>query len=65
MNVHVHVSIQWNLSNVDTTGLEESVLIKEVSLFQRLKCTQTQYLGIKGKCVLFREVSLDSGMHVL
>ena len=40
-NVHV----QWNLSNPDTIGPEESVLIKEVSLFQRLKCTQALNLG--------------------
>ena len=33
-----HKDIQWNLSNPDTIGPEESVLIREVSLFQRLKC---------------------------
>ena len=38
-------TVQWNLSNPDTTGPEESVLIKEVSLIQRLKCTQALYLG--------------------
>ena len=34
-------ALQWNPSNPDTTGLEESVLIREVSLFQGLKSTQT------------------------
>ena len=42
-NANIHV--QWNLSNMDTAGPEESVLFKEVSLFQRLKCIQMQYLG--------------------
>ena len=39
------VGLQWNLSKPDTIGPEESVPIKEVSLFQRLKCTQALYLG--------------------
>ena len=34
-------------TNPDTIGLEESVLIREVSLFQGLKSTQTWYLGRK------------------
>ena len=37
----VHEMIQWNPSNLDTIGPEESVLIREVSLFQGLKSTQT------------------------
>ena len=41
-------------------GEEESVLIREVSLFQGLKSTQTWYLGRKS--VLFREVSLFQGL---
>ena len=32
--------IQWNLSNPDTNGAEESVIVSEVSSFQRLKCMQ-------------------------
>ena len=31
---------QWNFSNPDTNGVEESVLISEASSFQRLKCMQ-------------------------
>ena len=31
----MHLSIQWNPSNLDTIGPGESVLISEVSLFQR------------------------------
>ena len=34
-------------SNPDTVGPEESALIREVSLFQGLKSTQTWYLGRK------------------
>ena len=30
--------IQWNLSNPDTNGAGESVIVSEVSSFQRLKC---------------------------
>ena len=47
--------IQWNLSNQDTSGAGESVIVSEVSSFQRLKCMQ-EVLGV-GKGVLFREVS--------
>ena len=39
--------MQWNPSNLDTIGPEESVLIREVSLFRRLKSTRTWYLGRK------------------
>ena len=38
MGVMVIVDLQWNLSNTDTIGAEESVLIREVSSFQGLKC---------------------------
>ena len=51
------VCIQWNLSNLDTNGPDESVIVSEVSSFQRLKCMQEWYiLGVR-KGVLFREVS--------
>ena len=33
------------LSNPDTNGAEESVIVGEVSSFQRLKCMQEWYLG--------------------
>ena len=33
------------LSNPDTNGAEESVVVSEVSSFQRLKCMQEWYLG--------------------
>ena len=39
--------LQWNLSNPDTNGAEESVIVSEVSSFQRLKCMQEWYLGWK------------------
>ena len=51
----------------DTIGPEESVLIREVSLFQRLKRTQTRYLGRKNvscleRCPYFRGVLIE-GFH--
>ena len=42
---HVDVTLQWNLSTVDTTGPRKCVLIRDVSLFQRLICTQSILLG--------------------
>ena len=50
--------LQWNLSNQDTNGAEESVIVSEVSSFQRL---QEWYLG----CVLFREVSSVQRFHCI
>ena len=41
----LHNIVQWNLSNPDTNGAEESVIVSEVSSFQRLKCMQELYLG--------------------
>ena len=35
-------AVQWNISNLDTNGAEQS---NEVSSFQRLKCMQEWYLG--------------------
>ena len=43
--VYFVLPIQWNSSNPDTIGPEESVLIRDVSLFQGLKSTQTWDLG--------------------
>ena len=40
-----HVSIQWNFSNPDTNGEEESVLVSEVYSLQGLICIQEWYLG--------------------
>ena len=37
--------MQWNLSNQDTNEAEESVVVSEVSSFQRSKCMQGWYLG--------------------
>ena len=58
--------IQWSSSNLDTI---ESVLIREVSLFQGLKSTQTWYLGRKKvscleRCPHFRGV-LTEGFHCI
>ena len=47
---HLHL-LTWRdrekdyLSNLDTNGAEESVIVSEVSSFQRLKCMQEWYLG--------------------
>ena len=43
------LTVQWNLSNPDTNGAEESVLFCEVSSFQRLKCMQEWYVLGVGK----------------
>ena len=51
-----------SLSNPDTNGTEESVLIREVSLFQGLNCMQEQFLE-KEKGVLIRGVSLEKRAH--
>ena len=58
--------MQWNLSNQDTNGAEESVIVSEVSSFQRL---QEWYCNTwVGKGVLFREVSSvleGSTIHII
>ena len=46
--------LQWNFCNMDTTGPDKIVLIREVSLFWRLKCTQALYLGRKNVSCLER-----------
>ena len=51
----------WNLSNQDTNGAEESVIVSEVSSFQRLKRMQEWYLGWEKvscleRCTHFRSV---------
>ena len=56
--------IQWNLSNLDTNGAEESVIVSEVSSFQRLKCMQEWYLGWEKvscleRCPQFRSVLIE------
>ena len=61
--------MQWNRSNPDTIGPEESVLISEVSLFQGLKSTQSWNLGKKKVsclegCPYFRGVIIE-GFHCI
>ena len=47
--------LQWNISNPNTLGTEESVLISEVSRFEGLNCTQTWHFGQqKVRCPHFR-----------
>ena len=43
--MHMCMYVQWDLSNPDTNGAVESVIVSEVSSFQRLKCMQEWYLG--------------------
>ena len=52
------------LSNPDTNGAEESVVVSEVSSFQRLKCMQEWYLGREKvscleRCPQFRSVLIE------
>ena len=63
--LHTHardVCIQWDLSNPDTNGADESVVVSEVSSFQRLKCMQEWTCGGK-KCPVQRGVP-SSGVHL-
>ena len=48
--------IQWNLCTKDTIGAQLAVLYREVSLIQRLICTQLYVIGTADN-VLIREVS--------
>ena len=55
------IYMQWNLSNLDTNGVEESVIVSEVSSFQRL---QEWYLGWEmvsclERCPQFRSVLIE------
>ena len=57
--------IQWNLSNPDTLGKEESVLISEVSWFQGLKLYTNMAFGTGkvsclSRCPHFRESWLEA-----
>ena len=50
--------------NLDTNGAEESVIVSEVSSFQRLKCMQQWYLGWEKvscleRCPQFRSVLIE------
>ena len=62
LNVGVYPSgfngecVQWNLSNPDTNGAEESVIVSEVSSISEVEMHARVVLGV-GKGVLFREVS--------
>ena len=62
-------SSEWNPSNADTNGAEESVLYREVSLFQELKRMQEWYLGqqkvsLLERCPQFRGVLIE-GFHCI
>ena len=39
--IYIHTVIQWNFSNQDTNGAEESAIVSEVSSFQRLSKSGT------------------------
>ena len=52
------------LSDPDTNGAEESVIVSEASSFQRLKCMQEWYLGWEKvscleRCPQFRSVLIE------
>ena len=54
--------MQWNLSIEDTTGTQLAVLYREVSLIQRLICTQFYVVGTADS-TLIREVSFIWSVH--
>ena len=53
--------IQWNSSNPDTSGREESVHISEVSLFQGLNHMQKLFLG--KEILIFSFVASNLSMY--
>ena len=57
--------IQWNLSNLDTNGAGESVIVSEVRgvLISEVEMHARVVLGV-GKGVLFREVSSYIGSKI-
>ena len=48
----LYTAIQWNLSITDTLAVTWSVLIKEVSLFQRLFSTLLYVAGTTGSVLI-------------
>ena len=59
-----YIHIQWNLSNLNTIGLDYNVLNSEVSSFQRLLSIYTNVAFGTDESVLFREVSLIQGVLI-
>ena len=60
---NMDIYIQWNLSNPDTNGAEESVLFSEVSSFRNV-CKSGIYLGWEKvscleRCPQFRGVLME------
>ena len=55
VRTYVCTYVQWNLSIVGTIGTQLAVLYREVSLIQRLICTQL-YVVEAALSVLIREV---------
>ena len=55
-----NIIVQWNLSNPDTNGAEESVIVSEVSSFQRH--ARVVYTWGGKRCPV-REVSSYKGIH--
>ena len=62
--VYTYIHIQWNLSNLNTIGLDYNVLNSEVSSFQRLLSIYTNVAFGTDESVLFREVSLIQGVLI-
>ena len=55
---------------MDTNGVEESVIVSEVSSFQGLKCMQEWYLGLEKvscleRCPQFRGVLIEREFHCI
>ena len=59
----IRTHVQWNLSNPDTLGAEESVLISEVSLISGVELYTNMAFGT-AKSVLFIEVSSFQGVLI-
>ena len=52
----LHNIVQWNLSNPDTNGAEESVIVSEVSSFQR-------YTRVVERCQVIKAYTHKSWLH--
>ena len=55
--------VQWNLSNPDTNGAEESVIVSEVSSFQRLQHARVVFgagkVSFLDRCPQFKSVLIE------
>ena len=61
-NVQVYIHVQWNLSNLDNIGPDQSVLNREVSLISEV----VRYMTLWTDCGIlnFRGVLIEGDRHI-